>query len=877
MSKRAAATMQQVSKFSAAELAAIQAGAKRAKTQEDLRKEVRDQSKTGISFKAFVLGVQPYDRSAKLSLDTARVTFVPLFPNDFKLPEAYKTMTVEREKIGGSADAANGDAAGAAAAEDGQESRIIVVNRVFPNKNSRENYDVKWRAFREPLKHFELLWLVEQARLARATHDAAVATAPQSDAAKQATANGGVTTVEAKVAQAAAAAAAASADTAANDPLVALFSSELHESIDSLFNNKPSQWSQASKVAADALQAAARSANKSHALAKLPYALLRDRDEAADYLEAVDYKYGVDALPEFYEVRKRGGLANKSKLPKEKCEKVKECLNCSFGDIVEFQGWNETAYVWGPESRKPGEVSPWPRRASINVFALKAKVYRLNPITLFHALEVLQQAAPAALSHPILQTVWNDVFSAAKTAGIGGSAAGAGSSHHTASAAAAAAVQHSEGDALQSMASIVRVTKAMETERFAKRAGIVTEVEDFVETEEEKMLTSYEKSTDTKRLALKLVVNLTTWWPRDAQTQTFSMDDDKTFAARMCVILRAYEEHLTQWLPLRSVAAHVNLTPTLLAKFKAYMIFSRDLDSAFGFDATRTHQHTFHAPRTTNEDRMAEIQSMETGWLKRIAIDPVQCIDSVGVPVSAKEVPWLFNNFKRQVVRTYDAAEHNMTLSDTVVAMNSLSDQDFEAALSGGNHRFVAVSAGFVPTDAYTKVFEELHNTGAVNKGDVALASELFAESDEDGDFIEAHPIVRAATLPKIRIGEPCFVFAIFKKKYQHESTTQVLETLCKMLGYDENDKTVSVKSIMADIKAQADLSDSVLLPSLKRVEAPPAPPQKEDAGVDKFDNEISDADMLSALNEAEGEKGDGGDGGGGGNDDDDDDDGMME
>jgi len=321
--------------------------------------------------------------------------------------------------------------------------------------------------------------------------------------------------------------------------------------------------------------------------------------------------------------------------------------------------------------------------------------------------------------------------------------------------------------------------------------------------------------------------------------QTFDME--KSFAYRSCIILRAYQEHLFPWLPLRNVEAHVNLTPTLLAKFKGYLIFSRDLDSAFGYDATRSHQDTFRAPYTTNEQRMDEVQAIETGWLKRIAIDPMQCVDSVGVPIAAKEVPWIFDTFPRQAVRMHVAGGESggATLSNPILAMNELSKDDFDSVLKGGNHRFMVVNSGFVPNDSYTKVFEDLreHASNAP-----ALASALFAESEMEGDFIEPHDMVTEANLPKISVGTLMYVFAIHKNKYEYARGPQVLETLCKMLGYDENDSNVTVDSIMADIKAKADFSDSILLPNLARLES----------AANDYDGDVDDAAMMAAADAAE-------------------------
>ena len=299
---------------------------------------------------------------------------------------------------------------------------------------------------------------------------------------------------------------------------------------------------------------------------------------------------------------------------------------------------------------------------------------------------------------------------------------------------------------------------------------------------------------------------------------------EKSFAYRACVVLRAYEEHVKQFSPVNNVEAHKRLMPTLMSKFKAYLIFSRDLDSAFGYEATREHKDSFRAPFTTNERRLDEVQSMETGWLKRIAVDMVQCVLDVGVPLNAEEVKWMFENRQRQCVRPnwHSSNSGGVDLTKAVVAVNELCPSDYETLIKNKNYFFVAVSSGFESGESYEKVFEQLRDV-AKDEPEQSLASALFVEREMEGEYIEPHPLVAAANLPKIKAGDPTYIFAIEKNRYEFACGAQVRTTLCKMIGYDENDLGVTIEKIMADTKAQAERTDAFLLPDLTRIEAPPA------------------------------------------------------
>lgn len=160
--------------------------------------------------------------------------------------------------------------------------------------------------------------------------------------------------------------------------------------------------------------------------------------------------------------------------------------------------------MWDPEPKnkdgtrqtddkgEPIISSLWPKRATLNTIADRVKIESISPITFKIALEALHMAAPGALAHPIISTVWQDAFSAKNSGKLEGEAGS------------------DEAGALHSMASVLRLTSEFEEERLAQqRAGTITKLEEFLETKEESMLSSSNKKGE-KFMALKCIADMKT-------------------------------------------------------------------------------------------------------------------------------------------------------------------------------------------------------------------------------------------------------------------------------------------------------------------------------------------------------------------------------
>jgi hypothetical protein len=582
------------------------------------------------------------------------------------------------------------------------------------------------------------------------------------------------------------------------------------------------KWQEAAKEASDAVNGAA------------PYDEARAAVADEETREAIDKEFGVDRLPEFYEVVLRNGMRTTLKLPKESCENVAELLDTGFSDEVILHDLELTAWCWGTKSFKENEPAPWPKRATINTFASKVEVFRLSATALYHVFEKLHEAAPAALAHPIVNTVWQDVFSAQQSGSL------------------AAQTEHGDGDmaAFGNAAHVLRLTSDLEEYRLAKqRAGNVMSMERFVETTEESMLTMFDKAENTKRIALKLICSVLTYFPTDAETTMF--DATKSFAFRWAFILRLFKEHLAELFPIESVEAWIKLAPTLLQDLRAYAIVTRFIDGAFQYEETRKHQKSFREPYTTNEQRTEEEQFMEKLYPKRIVLDCADQVRRNGVPVSGREAAWLFDNFKRQVPR---APYANNAFRLCVVNLNELNDSDFKSVVDAppGKYEYYAVSADSVLSDAHRECFEKLRDEEAHATGE-PLASALFSrdyrvgrneEGQGEADFYTPHEAVREAGLSNVQLGEPTYVFAIDTTKQQVESGPMVQVGMCKLLGLEPNDPKNTVESICAEVAQQAAIIDANILPSLQRIMGA----KNEDYDDDAFD----DSAMLEAAATAE-------------------------
>jgi len=752
-------TSSALSTFTAAQLAAISAASKYAGSSVDLATKFREQSKgESATIKFVVRNVSNYDSAEAPSLEKARLTVVPIFDKNFTLPASYKTIKITHEPVAADADPA---------AE--PKTRVCVTFYMHPNKNSRTAYDDEWGAVRTPLKHLALLVGCEQVAHVYATADN-------------------------------------------TEPAASAFAVGVVQSVHSLFANK--QWKEAADAAKRAIAAAKLAAQSNVASPlHLSYDELRASPLlAADLIASVDAEYGADKLPESYEIKMYNGCPVTFKLPKKKCENVSELLNVSFGDIVELEGLNFSAWAWDMSTKSvPMATSsqpPWPKRATLNTFAARAVVYKMNPTTLFHAFNALHDAAPASLAHPVLQTIFPDVYSL----------------RHGQHVSASSNSDNESAAALNSMASVLKVTQSRDNAAFVQRAGLVTKVERFVEDTEERMLTS--NRGDVSFIALKSVIEIMTWWPTNNTVQTFSVDE--SFAYLACLQLRAYEEHIKPWLPIGSIKAWTKLAPSLMRDFVAFYVYSRNVEGAFAFEATRKNEHSFRAAHTTNERRLGDVQTMEVGYVQRIAIDFASQLRKNGVPLSSSEVSSLFAGRQREVprVKLGDTSVHSST-SSTVVAVNELSDADFAAVLGAppGTYAFYAVSSSWTPSAKHAAVFAELHSSGAIASGAATLAGNLFARTYTPGDQ-STHELVDAAQLEPAQLGEPTYVFAVNQKRDVFEREVAVRKTLCKLLGYDEDDPSVSIDSICTSIADQAASADAFLLPSLQRiVDAEPKSP----------------------------------------------------
>jgi hypothetical protein len=159
--------------------------------------------------------------------------------------------------------------------------------------------------------------------------------------------------------------------------------------------------------------------------------------------------------------------------------------------------------------------------------------------------------------------------------------------------------------------------------------------------------------------------------------------------------------------------------------------------------------------------------------------------------------------------------------SEEVFALNELSESDFNTVMSAppGTYHFYAVSAGWVPTEEYSEMFDALHESGAVDRGE-NLASALFhRKKSGSDDFVPPHQLVVEARLPSVPLKTPTYVFAVSVMKHRIESVQMVRSALCKMLGYDKDNEKNTVEKIKADVAHQAALNDALLLPTLQHVE----------------------------------------------------------
>lgn len=471
--------------------------------------------------------------------------------------------------------------------------------------------------------------------------------------------------------------------------------------------------------------------------------------------------------------------------------------------------------------------SYWPKNASINSYAERVKVDHISPITFKIALEALHQAAPGALAHPVVSTYLQDVHSLKKAGKL-------------------QSASNDDSAALQQMASILRLTSEPEEERLAtQKAGTITKLEEFIETKEESMLSSTNKAQQ-KFMALKCIADMTTWWPLAAGQQCASVEDnEKSFMYRSTLMIRSFQEHLYRWVPMRNRENWEKLAPFLLANLNAYIIFQRDLKSAAGYELTRSNEDAFRAPWTTNAKRLAEVQILEKGWMKRWAIDTVELLRDNGVPLSVEGVKWLLKTFRGDIPLP-ETGEIALKTSATVFALNELPEADRNAVLSAppGTYHFYAVTSGFRMNEDYTEVFDELHENGAVKAGE-NLAAAVFHNSKRNGECpVKPHALVADSSLPTIPMGKTTYIFVVNALKYEHESQDEVRVALCKMLGYDEEDEANTIEGICADVARQAEQDDEALLPKLKSIQAA--------AVQSAMDEDLDDAAFLAAAGEAE-------------------------
>ena len=802
--------------------AIVDAYRKNVKSSVDLTAKFREQGKgEGVTIKFVLREIRSFERGLTPTLSTGRMTFIPIFPQDLSLPESFKSVRVEHEKIGSGGDGGNDRSGGGSDAVESEiDTRPCLVFVITPNNKSRKEYDEVWGSMRTPIKHFEVL----QELQLKGSDGAPIFNSTEINGVRSAFAH---KSFSASASAARAALARVSNPTNKVSPPEARLSyEELRAKLkrDAIAKKRHELGANASANEEATEDGAAAAANAEAAAAAHPI------------IENVDREFGIDKLPENYEIRMRNGLPCYGiKLPKEKCKNVEELLNSCFGDLVTLSGLNFSAYVWEHEPKhkdgitrkknKEGEeitTTLWPKRATINTFADSAHVDNCPPATFKMALEAVHQASPAALVHPIVSTVWQDVFSSKQI----------GKLHSTGAS--------GEMEAFNSMASVLRVTSEPEEERLAtQRAGIITEVQEFIEDDTESMLTSSNKKGD-KFMALKVIADMKTWWPLDSQTQAADLDDSKSFQYRSALTLRSYQEHLFRWVPMRSVDSWKKVAPSLLANFSAYMIFSRDVDSAWNFEETRSHESSFRAPFTTNAKRLSDVQIMETGYMKRWAIDMGEILSENGVPLSAAGAKWLFEMHSSEVPRCF-MGENAVKTSELAFALNELSESDLNSVLNAapGTYRFYAVTPGWSVRDEYADLFEQLHECGAVDSGE-NLASALFHRKKAGGDFVTPHPLVEAASLPTIPLSKNTYVFAVNVSKHNFQTKTDVLPAMCKILGYDAHNVKNTVEKMCADIARQAAINDEMILPKLQRI---------KQSGED---GDLDDDDMLKMLNDAE-------------------------